>query len=78
MPGCPAALSTPNPAELAALEAALPLAPDGTRFRYTNAFRCPHCSAPYIDFEAHPEYRAGEYYGNYFPGTPLLRYEPEP
>ncbi|UPG83895.1 hypothetical protein L2Y94_11050 [Luteibacter aegosomatis] len=78
VPGCPAALSTPNPTELAALEAALPLAPDGTRFRYTNPFRCPYCSAPYIDFEAHPECRAGEYYGNYFPGAQLLRYEPEP
>lgn len=78
VPGCPAPLSTPDPADLAALEAALPLAPDGTRFRYTNPFRCPYCAAPYIDFEAHPEYRADEYYGNYFYGAELLRYEPTP
>jgi len=75
VPGCPAALSTPDPSELSALEAALPLAPDGTRFRYANPFRCPHCAAPYIDFEGHPEIRPGEYYGNYFVGSQLLKYE---
>ncbi|PLT20496.1 MULTISPECIES: hypothetical protein [Ralstonia] len=74
--GCPAALSEPNLSELAALEAALPLAPDGTKYRYANPFRCPHCTAPYIDFEANPGSRPGEYYGNYFVGAELLRYEP--
>jgi hypothetical protein len=76
VPGCPAALSEPNPAELAALEAALPPAPDGTHYKYTNPFRCPHCSAPYIDFEKNPKDRPEEYYGNYFVDSELLRYEP--
>jgi hypothetical protein len=76
VPGCPAALSKPNAKELAALEAALPLAPDGTHFKYSNPFRCCHCSAPYIDFEKHLEDRPQEYYGNYFVGSELLRYEP--
>jgi hypothetical protein len=76
VPGCPAALSAPNTTELAALEAALPLAPDGTHFKYSNPFRCPRCSAPYIDFEKNLKDRPGEYYGNYFVGSELLRYEP--
>lgn len=75
VPGCPAALSEPDAAALAALEAVLPPAPDGTRFRYSNPFRCPHCATVYIDFEGHPEYRPNEYYGNYFVGSALLRYE---
>lgn len=76
IPGCPAALSEPNSVALAELEASLPLAPDGTAFKYGNPFRCPHCSAPYIDFESFPKDRPGEYYGNYFVGSELLRYEP--
>ena len=76
IPGSPAALSEPDPQKLAALEAALPPAPDGTEYRYANPFRCPHCAAPYIDFAAHPEERRAEYYGNYFVGTELLSYEP--
>jgi hypothetical protein len=76
VPGSPAALSEPDPQALAALEAALPLAPDGTEYRYANPFRCPHCAAPYIDFAAHPEERLAEYYGNYFVGSKLLSYEP--
>jgi hypothetical protein len=76
VPGCPAPLSEPDAALLAALEAALPPAPDGTPFRYTNPFRCPHCPAAYIDFERHPEYRPKEYYGNYFVGSELIHYEP--
>lgn len=75
--GAPVALSTPDPQSLADLESKLPLAPDGTSFRYTNSFRCPHCGAPYIDFEKYPEYRSGEYYGNYFVGEVLLHYEPQ-
>lgn len=74
--GCPAALSEPNQAELEVLEAALPSAPDGTKFRYANPFRCPHCGAPYIDFAEYPKERPAEYYGNYFVGSELLRYEP--
>lgn len=27
----------------------------GKTFRYYNAFRCPHCAAPYIDYQKHPE-----------------------
>ena len=76
IPGCPAALSKPDPAGLAALEAKLPLAPDSTSYTYTNPFRCPHCFAPYIDFESHPGDRVSEYYGNYFVGSEPLRLEP--
>lgn len=76
LPGSPAALSDPDAEALAALEDALPSAPDGSRYAYLNPFRCPHCSEPYIDFEANPGLRAGEYYGNYFEGSTLLRYAP--
>jgi hypothetical protein len=34
------------------------------KFRYYNSFKCPHCLAPYIDFENHKEIRSKEYYGN--------------
>lgn len=74
--GCPVAMGEPDPLELEKLESTLPLAPDGTRYKYLNPFRCPHCDAPYIDFGAHPEERAGEYYGNFFVGSELQRYEP--
>lgn len=73
-PGSPAALSDPDPAALANLEARLPLAPDGSSYKYFNPFRCPHCSAPYIDFAAAPALRRAEYYGNYFVGSELIRY----
>lgn len=76
VPGCPAALSTPDPAPLAALEASLPKAPDGSPYRFMNPFRCPHCSKPYIDFEAHPEERPSEYYGNCLLGSDPIHYEP--
>lgn len=78
IPGCPAALSQPSPVDLASLEAELPLAPDGTPYKYANPFRCPHCSAPYIDFERDPLDRPREYYGNYLVGSELLRYERSP
>ncbi len=73
--GSPAALSEPNIDALSKLEGMLPKAPDGSDFCYLNPFRCPHCSAPYIDFKKYPEDRAGEYYGNYFLGSELLSYE---
>lgn len=76
LPGSPAALSTPDESELKELESKLPLAPDGTRFKYRNSFKCPHCKMPYIDFTANPEERASEYYGNYFPNSEILKYEP--
>ncbi|MEQ8035758.1 hypothetical protein [Xanthomonas sp. WHRI 6106] len=78
LPGSPAALSEPDAQALAALEQALPLAPDGSSYAYLNPFRCPHCSEPYIDFEGNPGLRQNEYYGNYFAGSTLLRYVPEP
>lgn len=74
--GSPAALTEPDPEQLRALEERLPLAPDGSAYRYMNPFRCPHCAAPYIDFAAHPGLRKNEYYGNYFVGSDLLRYTP--
>jgi hypothetical protein len=76
VPGSPAALETPDPVQLAALEARLPKAPDGTSFRYLNPFRCPHCKQAYIDFQEHPEERVAEYYGNYFADGRLLIYDP--
>jgi hypothetical protein len=76
IPGSPAALSEPNSEDLAALESKLPPAPDGSSYNYLNPFRCPHCSEPYIDFAANPGSRSAEYYGNYFVGSELLRYEP--
>ena len=76
IPGCPAALTIPDPHELAELEAKLPKAPDGTEYKYTNPFRCSHCKKPYIDFERHPDERQAEYYGNYHVGSTLIYYEP--
>ncbi|QWV95128.1 hypothetical protein KP004_08105 [Geomonas oryzisoli] len=76
VPGCPVVLSEPDTKDLAALEAILPLAPDGTRYKYTNPFRCPHCSAPYIDFETYAKDRPNEYYGNYFVDSELIKYKP--
>lgn len=72
--GAPAPLSEPDPAALAACEARLPDAPDGTRFAWLNPFRCPHCSAPFVDFATFPDQRAGEYYGLYWPDTPPIRF----
>ena len=76
VPGCPAALSTPDTAELAKLESELPKAPDGSEFKYTNPFKCPHCKEAYIDFANNPEERPAEYYGNYFVGAEIMKYEP--
>jgi hypothetical protein len=76
IPGAPAALSVPDPVQLAELEMKLPKAPDGTSFRFANPFRCPHCHEPYIDFQRFPEERKVEYYGNYFVDDRLLKYEP--
>jgi hypothetical protein len=73
--GSPVPLAAGDPAALAALEARLPLAPDGTRFDALNAFRCPHCAAPYVDFAAFPEQRPGEYYALYLPDTPPIRFD---
>jgi len=33
-------------------------------FRYYNSFKCPHCFAPFIDFENNKAIRPKEYYGN--------------
>jgi hypothetical protein len=74
--GAPPALGKPDKVALAQLEACLPKAPDGTTFSYLNSLRCPYCGATYIDFEAYPEQREGEYYGNTLLGEPPLRYEP--
>lgn len=76
VPGSPVPLSTPDPEALAKLEQSLPEAPDGSRYRYLNPFRCPHCREPYINFADNPGMRENEYYGNYFAQAQLLRYEP--
>jgi hypothetical protein len=75
--GAPPAMGKPDFNKLAVLEAKLPLAKDGTRFKYKNSFRCPHCGSAYIDFERFPEQREVEYYGNYFYGDETVRFEPE-
>ncbi|HEV3413889.1 MAG TPA: hypothetical protein VG101_15515 [Puia sp.] len=50
---------------LETMEAALPTPNFGKgQFRYYNSFLCPHCQAPFIDFEQHKDIRPGEYYGN--------------
>lgn len=50
---------------LRSVELALPKASNniGT-FKYYNALQCPHCLAPYINFEINKEIRSKEYYGN--------------
>ena len=49
---------------IAALESKLPEPTRGTgRYRYYNSFRCPHCAAPFIDFENNKLIRPTEYYG---------------
>lgn len=30
----------------------------GKTYRYYNPFRCPHCGAPYIDYQKHPEMKS--------------------
>ncbi|HKG06652.1 MAG TPA: hypothetical protein VKB19_09360 [Pedobacter sp.] len=46
------------------VESKLPLPTTGTgRYRYYNSFRCPHCEAPFIDFEKNKLIRPTEYYG---------------
>lgn len=76
--GAPGALGTPELALIKKLESSLPLAPDGTAFKYLNPFRCPHCSAPYIDFERFPDQRPTEYYGNCLFGMEPIRYNGPP
>jgi hypothetical protein len=75
-PGRPPPTGKPNMEQLEKLEAALPLAPDRSTFGYMHPFRCPYCHRSYIDFEAHPELREGEYYGNCLFGVDPIRYEP--
>ena len=48
------------------IEREMPRAPDETRFRYLNPFRCKFCGEPYIDFHRFPNERAREYYGNVY------------
>jgi hypothetical protein len=64
----------PDYASMEALEKALPSAPDGSKFSYSNPFRCPHCAAAYIDFEKYPDLHDREYYLLRHIDTPLLRF----
>jgi hypothetical protein len=48
---------------LADVESKLPKSSDGS-FRYYNSFKCPHCLAPFIDFNKYKDMRPKEYYGN--------------
>jgi hypothetical protein len=49
---------------LQSIESKLPKPSGEGTFKYYNSFKCPHCLAPYIDFEKHNAIRATEYYGN--------------
>jgi hypothetical protein len=74
IPGAPLPLAGPDMTAIAALERQLPRAPDGTSFKYANPFRCPECSASFVDFETHPGQREQEYYGLYLPNSELLHF----
>lgn len=72
--GAPGVLGAPAPDLLATLEAGLPPCEKcGRTFAYLNPWRCPLCSAPYIDFGRFPEIRTGEYYGNVLYGEDVQR-----
>lgn len=74
--GAPVPLAEPDVTALLRLEAALPPAPDGTRFAYGNPFRCPNCAAAHIDFTAHPGEREAEYYGLHLADARPIHYDP--
>lgn len=77
--GAPPALGKPDEQKLAQLEARLPAcAACAGRFSYWNSLRCPHCLAPYIDFERHREDRYSEYYGSTLYGAEPQRWESAP
>lgn len=64
-----------DPKMLEKVEAALPAPLYGKgNFRYYNSFLCPHCQAPFIDFEKNKEIRPGEYYGNTFINIQPMRW----
>ena len=44
-------------------------------FKYYNSFKCPHCSASFIDFENYKEIRPQEYYGNTYINVNPTRWE---
>lgn len=73
--GAPPALGAPDIKAISKLEKRLPMAPDGTSFKYLNPLRCPHCKSPYLDFEKFPKDREHEYYGNTFFGQEAIEYE---
>lgn len=43
------------------------------KYKYYNPFRCPHCSATYIDFENNKDIRPTEYYGIYLINCEMQR-----
>jgi hypothetical protein len=67
----------PDYVSMEALENALPIAPDGSKFLYSNPFRCPHCAAAYIDFQKYPDLHDREYYLLRLADTALLRFPEE-
>jgi len=70
--GAPQLLAETAPDAVAAFEAKLPACDRcETRFLYLNPFRCPHCRAPYVDFQRYPSQRPHEYYGNHLYGDSL-------
>ncbi|HNP33713.1 MAG TPA: hypothetical protein PKN96_10515 [Flavobacterium sp.] len=50
---------------LSELEDNLPSTSDGS-FKYFNNFCCPHCEAPYINFDKNREIRPTEYYVHFY------------
>jgi predicted amidophosphoribosyltransferase len=78
IPGCPQPLQeTIDRTTLADVEAKMPLCSAcGTRFRYFNPLRCPHCASPYLDFERFPQMRPFEYYGCILAGREVQQINP--
>lgn len=74
--GCPPAMGKAEMVKVRKLEGELPLAEDGTSFKYLNPFRCPDCHEAFIDFNRYPTDRENEYYGNYFFGSEPINYKP--
>lgn len=61
---------------LSIIEAKLPKPSNNSgSFKYYNSFNCPHCLAPYINFNNNKEIRPKEYYGNTYINEKPIRWE---
>ncbi|MBQ6164723.1 MAG: hypothetical protein IJK23_09645 [Clostridia bacterium] len=50
----------------------------GIRFSTHNAFRCPHCGAPYVDYQSHPEMMRYGTYACVHGGRKITEFQPDP